>query len=139
MGHINTNNIHTFIDLLASMLITVQSISIQLTSLEYSTTWRKRLQELNIGNATQPKARIYFQIFIIHFVFILKAGWNLCTWTTIVEWKVNNCYLFRIVRDYFTTISIAMMVYINFIIKHRFHCLYQSLNTLYLNTFYPQV
>lgn len=80
--------LHAFLDLLSTIFAVIQGTSIQLTALTCAKTWRKLLSELHLGNEKYSKSNIiYFELFIIHFLFIARIAWNLCIYVITVGWN----------------------------------------------------
>lgn len=115
------NTMNTFIDLLSSMFLTIQGGIIQIMSLMHSKSWSKLLCELNFEG-------FYWQLLIIHLVFIAKTLWNFFVWAELMEWQVNLYYFFRTLNEYNAVITIALIARINIALKDQFLYLHTILN-----------
>lgn len=122
-------SIHRLIDLLSSTMATTLGVSMQAAALIQAEFWRKLLQELNIESKENLKKRIYYEIFIIHFICIARMIWNICAFTIVVGVEMNKYYLHIMLHEYFGIILTGSIMHINCLIKHKFRLLHKNLLT----------
>lgn len=120
-----------FTDIVTSVSIMVQGVSVQAISLLCPTAWRKLFGDLQIGNKTAKTGgseRIYLELLILHLVFFAWTVWNTNVWLEVEGFRIYKYYVFRLIHEYCTMVSIALMVHVNLIIKERFRAISVALN-----------
>lgn len=119
------SSLRALLNIFTLTFLTIEGIAIQITSLLYPKTWKRLYKELDLNrNGISPKTKIYFELFVIHFLFFGRIVWNLSVWVAISGWKMNSLFIYRIIYEYNAIISVTLMVHINNIIRKRLRCTY---------------
>lgn len=127
----DTSTMHICIDLLTSSFVTIQGCSNQLVSLLYPGAWRNLFNELDLVNGNEkPTKTVCIKIFILYLLLVAKIACTSLVWTTVIGWELSKYYIFRLLHEYYTILTIILMVYINLVVKKRFH----AMNEILCNT-----
>lgn len=113
-----------FFDLLASTFAVIQGTSIQVVALVRAKTWRKLLEELNFENENCSKLSIYFELFVLNFLFTARIALGVYALAVV---ELNKYYIHVIFHEYYGMIVTALILHINCIIKSQIFSMYDLL------------
>lgn len=132
------------IDIIPSISVLIQGVSIQASSLLCPSAWHDLLRDLHIGSKTGKNGRsgrIHLELVILHVVFLTRVVWNTAAWSEFIGYDLERYYIFRLIHEYGVWITISLMVHVNLIIKRRFRNISEALKlspTLFIKTFEAQ-
>lgn len=120
----DSNTLNIFMDVMTSSLVGLQGLSYQLLCLCYPERCRKFYRKLKMvfdkTTTTTNKTGVYLEMFALHAVFLLKVFLLFWIWVPVVGIEINLNYSFRILNDYYTMVSVLLLVHINIVLKERF-------------------
>lgn len=126
----NKTSMFVFTDLFNSFFIMVHGLSIQLIALWCPSAWRNLYKDLKIGCCkTTTETSIYLEILAVHlysFVRFIFVNW---TYIPIIGIGISKNYIFRNLNEYYSFISIMMVVHVNNIIRRKFRLLNEILRS----------
>lgn len=136
----------TVLELLTSFTALLQGSSIQFSSLWCPNGWRQLyadlIQDDCCNNNNTKKLGVYFEIFIAHVFILTKIFYVLWIWIPLIGFEITSNYIFRPINEYYTLISIMLLMHVNTVIRKKFVMVNQILkrtkSTRYIQTVYTR-
>lgn len=126
------SRIHIILDSVTTLLFTISAVITVLNPMFYYNTWaeffiliKNLTKATDRSNYSISRIRLNIELFCINAVFGLRFFWSVYAWNSSLGINVSKYYIFRHAIEYFSLISITVMIYLNKIIKHNYHLLNQ--------------
>lgn len=125
--------LRTLLDVLATLSYTVSGLVTMASPIVYRDVWKsffRLLQEVSLAlgsgishYSAVTKKRCLIDLLILHVIFIFKIFWNCFVWVSEEDIESYMFYIPIDLIEYFTLISLVLMIYLNKIIRQRYLCL----------------
>lgn len=121
------------LDSVTTLLFTISAVISVISPVLHYNTWAEFLKSLRFiaqttghSKHTITTTRLNIELLCVNAVFGLRFLWSVYAWNNSLGIDVSKYYVFRHAIEYFSLISIALMIYLNKILTHSYRLLNES-------------